>query len=105
MARTYIRLISGIPRNIKNHIKNNFDNYILANGNYEDRFTVTVNGSNNLKFLYQNLVNKIVVLPYEKELIWEDTLCHDIADYGKYFILLQKCCKDLFVYLPGDVAT
>ena len=93
----YYRLISGIPRNIKNHIKN-FDDYIPGNGNYEDRFTATVNGSNKLKFIYQNLVNQIVVVPYEKELKWEETLCHDIGDFGKCFILLQRCCKDIYLY-------
>ena len=50
------------------------------------------------KFVYKNLVNKVIeLLPTVKFSKWEELLIIDTTEWSEYFRIIKKSCKDVYL--------
>ena len=94
----YYTLISSIPKEIKGCIRENLLNNHTENFNLEDNFLEKLLSSRKNKYVYNDLIDKIVHLPTTKLLKWEELLRCEIEHWYKYFVILKKCCRDTYLY-------
>ena len=93
----YYSLISNVPKCFKDHIKENTANVSLVSFNPVDNFFQRIVTSTKVKFIYNDFIDNVVQLPTEKFLKWEDLLSCDIVNWSKYFIILNKACKNSYL--------
>ena len=93
----YYTLISNIPSDIKKVVRENIENVNIRLFDPQDSFVIRIMNNNCIKFIYSILLENVVHLPMEKIVKWEDILECDIADWSKYFIILNKCCNDTYL--------
>ena len=94
----YYILISNIPMEIKKCIRDNTDINFTANFTIKDIFLEKLTFSKNIRFIYDNIIERHVYPPVEKFAKWEKELHTSIEDFKKYFCMLQKCCRDTYLY-------
>lgn len=94
----YYSLIAAIPKDIKQFVRQNLqiDNLNIICG--ADKFSLRIVNSKKPKFIYNDLVNKIVQLPLKKIEKWEESLGVEISNMEGLFNILKSSCKDSYHY-------
>ena len=94
----YFTLISNIPKEVKRCIRENLVTCNIENFNPEDIFLQKLLASRKNKYVYNNIIDKIVHLPATKLLKWEELLQCELVHWYKYFVILKKCCRDTYLF-------
>jgi hypothetical protein len=89
--------VSNVPKYIKDHLKENCVNVNFDILSKKDAYLERIVQSKNVRFVYKGLVNAIISLPTEKFSKWEKLLNCEITNWSKYFIILNKSCRNSYL--------
>lgn len=94
----YYSLVANIPKEFRVFLKqkgsHRNQNFISTT----DSFVNLLVSSRKPKFVYKCCIDKIVHIPLQKFLQWEQVLNVEIVDFSKYFGIAKKSCKDSYLY-------
>lgn len=93
----YYRLLSNIPKFIKDNVKEHCQDINLENFVPVDPFISKISANQRLKFIYDDLVNLVFVKPQDKFQKWENVLDTELNNWSKYFVIMKKCCHDTYL--------
>ena len=93
----YYGLISNIPKDVKRYLRDNVSFSTAENFVPQDIFLQRLLLNQKIKFIYNDFYKYIVNLPTRNFLKWEEKIWCDTQDWSRYFFILRRCCRDIYL--------
>ena len=93
----YFSLLSNIPLEFKQYIKNNLDKFDVQGFMPTDSFIDKILSNKSLKFVYNYIVHSVAVQPVTKILAWEQLFDCEIDNWASYFDITKRACRDSYL--------